>query len=289
MTWNPNRLRAVIGIGNSGEDPARRCVNRIEFNQGGGGWPQLLDTRILPTIALGAVPVIANPAGEVPGPQQAEAFIEAAHAGLPLMADTVAFVKAIRAACAVAGQPVIVYMGGVFSSRYIHAGTTFKAKLRRARQCYQPVLDSGAILALDGDSEAQTNTDNARIIDALSVMQADPTTPQIIEAIWGIHGSWAYDRPCVIIDGTYRRWKAEGWATHGVIDPASNPQHSRVSRIIDAAGETWLSDASKAAQSVWADGHDVWVTADPFVDNRVRFEALAAPVATTAGEVTMSA
>lgn len=266
-----------FGMGNSGREPAKRCVNRTEFNEGGHGWPQFTDTHLLPAIGLGATVIqIPNPAGEVPGPMQAEAFREAERAGLPLLADTRAFVRAVRATRD-AGASVIVYMGGVGGSRYIKGGSTHRERLRRARECYQPIFDSGAALALDGDAVLPTNSDDSEIVDALAEFQPDPTVPQYVEALWGARSRWCWDRPCIIFDSTYRIWKRLGFSGLGFTD-APTRQGVRLHRIIDSFDvndpAAMLADGPKAAQAIYDDGHGVIVNGDTFIDGRVRFDVV---------------
>lgn len=264
-------LWAYLGVGNSSTDTANRCVGRKEFLSGGGGWEELLETRILPIKELGCPNIIiGNPAGELPGLQQADAWALAKKAGLTLLSDTGAFVRAMWAAKP-EGINLMAYMGGVNNSSYIKAGATHRDRLRRARQCYQPIFDGGIGLALDGDAEIHPNSDASEIVDALAEFQPDPRRPQYLEAMWA--SSWGTDRPCVVLETEYQRTKAR-----------ASVKNAGVYRIIDNSGgdplqvnkpEWWLAEGPKRAAQIRADGHGIVVSADPFVDAKMPFSVLA--------------
>lgn len=257
-----NPLYAILGIGNSGGDASQRLVNRREFLPCGGGWMSILTSRIIPLIGLGFTNiVIANPAGEVPGFQQAEAWIEARKAGLSLLADIPAFVTAMQIARS-KGANLLCYMGGVLNSTYIRQGKDHRQRLRRAMECYKPVFDADVGLVLDGDAAVHPNSDASEIIDALAECRPNPDRPQMLEAL--CDSSWGTDRPVVVRDSTYRtgsKRPAKGQDCYRIIDNAGG-----TGAMVNSP-EWWRTVGPQQVALIRADGHGVWVNSDPFVDS----------------------
>jgi hypothetical protein len=269
---------AQLNVGGFGTDQDARLyrTGRAQFLPGGGGWPALVDEVIMPAIKLGAPGILLFLPHGLPGPGvfQAEppASIALTH---PLLVDN--FIKAFEPVRAL-GIPVVYYIGGTRRSDYIHHGKTHRERLRRARECYQLCFDAGMILALDNDSDVPNNSDVQEIDDALAVFQPDPSIPQMIEALWGLHNTWSWDRPCWVLESTYQKWKKLGWEAQGLRDPRG-PGLPPVYRNVDCdlSGD-WLTAIRHCVGDIVGDGHRAILPLDAFTGNSTPFgAAFAAP------------
>lgn len=280
MTTTLPTFLVSLNVGNSGSDPATRYVNRLEFLPGGGGHPALVAGRATRALELGAPGIyLGLPHGfhMINGLYQAEPpeFIRAA--GFPLLVDD--FAEAWTEITFGAGVPVLYYTGGIKSTVYIRAGRNDRERLRRARQCYQLCFDAGMMLGLDGDCAIYPNTNEAQIADALAEMQPDASKPQFIEALNGT--SWGRDRPLIVLDSSYRRWRAHtgnlSWlpptpaqAVYRIVDNLDNPDDGA-----PINSPAWWADAGRRqVAEIVADRHFPIINSDPFCNDGIPFKTV---------------